>query len=727
MSENLSLNQNYFLDRPCLNNEQLKDSLLSNSIGYYNSNVTQDQLLSDFIVVNKNFSNFGLSLVGLSLPCKMTEFFHAWKSLMIPSENHDTYGLVDRRDILLEGWKNGKHRFDFEFLSQNKDGTVLYIEESVLLSQDPETKDILSVTVMRDITSEYEIIEKQKQQEIENFKQLQDNLRDAKMLQVLSNDYECVYYVDMESNKLIPYRLSEVIQKEYGNYFSTNPGFTDAIKLYIQNTVYEDDKDEMLASATQDKLLEYFDTQKVFKKDYRGVHSGKISWLQMKIAPLSFINGHHTYLFGFSNINEFKQLEMDRYTYEDPLTHGDNYLKFKKRVEELHIPGHLVSMDLDGFKTINSICGPKKGDTVLTYLWSFVTSCIKDTDLAGHVYADRFAMFLPGRTDNEIVELTRNITHTLNFLSIDLEVPSLVPYFGIIKWECDKPVEEAYSLAVMAKKKLKERKDQNYAFFSESDTKKMLEDKILEDRFEESLQKGQFEVWYQPKYNPVSKKVIGAEALIRWRNDDGELIPPGAFIGLFEQDGLIRILDEYVFRKVCIQQKDWLTAGRNVVPVSVNLSRASLFFKTVPDQYKWIAEKIGLNTKYVPIEITESATITNAELNAMAQKFYDAGFPLHMDDFGSGYSSMASLNTMHFDTLKIDKSLIDFIGNYSGDRLLVHTIALAKELGMHVTAEGVEKTEQVTFLQDLNCDSIQGFFFSKPMPLQDFEQLMANQ
>lgn len=722
-----TLNNDFFLNNPCLSDEQLKNCLLSNSIGYYNTNLTKDTLLSDFICINQEFKSFGLNNVGMQLPCNYSQFLNAWKDLMIPEEYKNAPGLSNRREFLLNEFKKGKKQHDFGFLSHGTGNTVMFFEETVFLEEDPETKDVLAVTIMRDITTEYEIEEKQKQKEIEDYKQLQDSLRDAKMLQVLSDDYECVYYVDLEIDKLIPYRINDSIKNEYGAFFATNPPYSKAIREYILNTVHEDNKDEMLASVTTEKLLEYSNSQKVLTKDYKGIHKGQTSWFQMKIAPLSSENGHHTYLFGFSNINEFKTLELDRYAFEDPLTHGDNYIKFKKRVEELKTPGHIISMDISGFKTINSVCGPQKGDTVLTYIWSFIASCITDSDLAGHVYADRFALFLPGRTDEEIIELTRNIAHTLNFLSIDLEVPNLTPYFGILRWNCDITVEEAYSLAVLAKKKVKQRKDVNYAFFSEEDTKQMIQDKKLEDKFEESLQKGQFEIWYQPKYNPNTKKVIGAEALIRWRNDNGELIPPSAFINLFEQDGLIRVLDEYVFRKVCIQQKDWISEGRQIVPVSVNLSRASLYFKTVPDQYKWIAEKIGINTKFVPIEITESATITNAELNAMAEKFYKAGFPLHMDDFGSGYSSMASLNTMHFDTLKIDKSLIDFIGNYSGDRLLVHTIALAKELGMHVTAEGVENKTQVSFLEDLNCDSIQGYFFSKPLPLKEFEALMANQ
>ena len=188
---------------------------------------------------------------------------------------------------------------------------------------------------------------------------------------------------------------------------------------------------------------------------------------------------------------------------------------------------------------------------------------------------------------------------------------------------------------------------------------------------------------------------------------------------------MIRYLDEYVFRMVCTQQKEWLEQGRTVIPISVNLSRASLYFQNVVERYQRIADEVGIEPAYVPIEITETAALDDKSIRQLADHFYEAGFPLHIDDFGAGYSSFATLNIMHFDTLKLDKSLIDYIGNYGGDRLLEHTIALAKELGMHVTAEGVENANQVAFLQKLNCDSIQGFYYSKPLPLREFAEKIA--
>jgi EAL domain-containing protein (putative c-di-GMP-specific phosphodiesterase class I) len=137
-----------------------------------------------------------------------------------------------------------------------------------------------------------------------------------------------------------------------------------------------------------------------------------------------------------------------------------------------------------------------------------------------------------------------------------------------------------------------------------------------------------------------------------------------------------------------------------------------------------ITKEYDIDIKYVPLEVTESATIDNAQVLEIMKLFHDAGFPLYLDDFGAGYSSLATLNLMIFDTLKLDKSLVDFIGNDNGEKLLSYTIQLAKSLGMKITAEGVELEEQVKFLQNLKCDEIQGYFFSKPLPLADFEKLL---
>lgn len=250
--------------------------------------------------------------------------------------------------------------------------------------------------------------------------------------------------------------------------------------------------------------------------------------------------------------------------------------------------------------------------------------------------------------------------------------------------------------------------------------------RIYEERFADALKNKEFVVWYQPKYDAITEMVVGAEALIRWHTPNG-MIPPGDFLDVYEEDGLIRTLDEYVFREVCALQKRRMEKKLPPIPISVNISRKTLFAPDIVDIYKGIADSYGIETKYIPIEITESLALANKKIKPIADKFISAGFELQMDDFGSGESALNGLNMMHFSVVKLDKSLIDFIGQKNGDLILNYAMALGKELGVQLVAEGVENINQLAFLRKNNCDIIQGYYFSKPLPVDEFEAKINNQ
>ena len=552
---------------------------------------------------------------------------------------------------------------------------------------------------------------------------LSDEIASAELVRALSDDYQSIYFVDYEKDVATPYRLSDAIEREYGTFFRSGPAYDAAITSYIRQTVMPEDREEMLAICKKENLFEYFKENSVLVHDFRAVRGGKVQYCRMKIVNLSPGGKAHRAIYGFSDINREKTRELERYAYIDPVTGGDNYVRFKKSLADKTKPGYILAMDIHSFKVVNSICGTVKGDEILREIWKCIRQNLGENDLAAHVNADHFVIYYALQSRDKVAEKLEMITIQLSKRSSALGVPQQVPYFGISEWTPDKKIEQTYNEANIARHEVKHRKDINHAFFSQEDAMRILREKQMEDAFETSIREHRFEIWYQPKYNPGNSELVGAEALVRWRDRKGELISPGLFIPLFERNGMIRYLDEYVFRNVCEQQKKWMEEGRTMFPISVNLSRASLYFQSVVECYKKITEEIGIDPRLVPIEITETAAVDNKAIDQLADCFCTAGFPLHIDDFGAGYSSFAALNTMHFDTLKIDKSLIDYIGNYGGDRLLEHTIALAKDLGMHVTAEGVETGEQVSFLQKLNCDSIQGFYYSRPLPLEEFEKI----
>lgn len=429
------------------------------------------------------------------------------------------------------------------------------------------------------------------------------------------------------------------------------------------------------------------------------------------------------FTYDINRMEKKQRRELEQVAYVDPLTGGNNYAYFKEKVSRDDRIGYIVSMDIHAFKMINSVCGNEKGDEIISGIHQWIRESVSPEDLVAHVNSDRFVMFFPRLEKEAVIQKLTKINQKIIDETKKADVPQLSAYFGIAWFERGASVEKVFSDANFARDSIHDKKDIFYTFFDKYVTQHILEEKKIEDSFDLAIANHEFEVWYQPKFSPDTRKIVGAEALVRWRRPDGSLVSPGKFIPIFEGNGMIKPLDEYVFREVCLEQKKLMDNGVEIFPISVNLSRASLYSMNLVEHYKEITEEIGVDPTSVPIEITESAMVDDDSVRGLADEFYRTGFPLHMDDFGSGYSSLASLNRMHFDTLKLDKSLIDFIGNFGGDQLIKHTIALAKDLGMHVTAEGVEEESQVIFLQELRCDSIQGFYYSKPVPQEEFEKM----
>lgn len=415
---------------------------------------------------------------------------------------------------------------------------------------------------------------------------------------------------------------------------------------------------------------------------------------------------------------------LERLAYKDELTGGDNYACFKKKLNDRKAAtGYVVSVDIGDFKIVNNVCGEKTGDQLLISIWDVLKEILQEGELAAHINADQFVLYLKTNDKNTVQKRLQNLTAELNVLVEVSNIPRVRPYYGICALDGSESLEMVYSRAGQAKNRIKNRRDTNYAFYDDKLFQQEMDNKNLEDHFEEAISGEEFEVWYQPKYDTMSGDIVGAEALVRWRRD-GELIQPFRFIPLFESNGMISVLDEYVFKTVCRQQKAWMDEGRKMIPISINISRASLFFSGIAGRYEEILKSFCLPPQYVQLEITESAALENNNISGLLDKFHHTGFQLLLDDFGNGYSSLATLNTMHFDILKLDKSLIDYIGNSNGEELLRHTVELAKHFGLNITAEGVETKEQVTFLQEVRCDDIQGYYFSKPLPKAEFERLL---
>ena len=420
-----------------------------------------------------------------------------------------------------------------------------------------------------------------------------------------------------------------------------------------------------------------------------------------------------------------QQRKMTQFVYEDPITKGANYAKFILEIARRHNrQGYLVMMDITNFNNITIAAGKAAGENMIRDTWKIISKELRTEEIAAHIRDDVFILFLVAPNGSEVIDRMEVISGHISEKAKKLNVYGIHAGYGIYRMDGSESFEDAYSKAKVAREHALTQPELHYAFYDEINHQKLQEEKQLEERFPEALADGEFEVWYQPKYSASSCEIVGSEALVRWRDKDGKLISPGKFIPLFEHNGMIMKLDEYMFRAVCRQQEEWLAQKRKMYPVSINISRASLYYADVLQRYSEIMKEYKLDPKYVQLEVTETALQGKSDICNLLEKFREMGVKILMDDFGTGYSSLATLSMHCFDTLKLDKTLIDHIGDKDGETLLFHVIHMGQQLGLHITAEGVENQGQLKFLQGLKCDDIQGFYFAKPMPGTEYETML---
>lgn len=411
-----------------------------------------------------------------------------------------------------------------------------------------------------------------------------------------------------------------------------------------------------------------------------------------------------------------------QFAYEDSITGGSNYTKFCNDMQDKNEKnGYLVAMDITNFNNIAIVAGKAASDTMIRETWNIIRDSIGKNEQACHVREEMFLLYLNAESEDALIDRLEQISGQIGKKAKDFRVSGIHSEYGIYRMDGSETIADAYNKAYIAKKNAFVSEEDNYAFYSEANRVRLQNEKFLEDRFPVALETNEFEAWYQPKYSVNDRKIVGSEALVRWRKADGSLVSPGEFIPLFEKNGMIVQLDEYMFRTVCKQQKAWMEEGKKIYPVSVNVSRASLYRSDIVKRYSKIMDECGIEPQYIQLEVTESIIKGKDDILEIINKFREKGVKILMDDFGTGYSSLATLSTQCFDVLKLDKSLIDHIGTKDGETLLYHVIRMGQQMKLRITAEGVEKEEQVKFLQSVDCDDIQGYYFSRPLPKADFE------
>ena len=425
--------------------------------------------------------------------------------------------------------------------------------------------------------------------------------------------------------------------------------------------------------------------------------------------------------------------KVEEIAYIDPLTGGATYEKFKMEVEELVSRNKskkyaMISMDIDKFKLINDIFGYAEGNLIIQYIFDIIKKQIRSEEAYTHKRADEFMMFLRYETIDEVVERIEKIDDEVKKLKRNgnYEIELSVGICEVVQ-KADFNINKVIDHAAITKGTVKGQHGKLYAIYNDNLRKKLLREKEIENRMEQAIRDREFVVYYQPKFSTSTKELVGAEALVRWQAKDG-MIYPNEFIPLFEKNGFITKLDRYVFETVCNDIARWKKEGLKVVPVSVNLSQLQLYNNNFLQIYSDIIKESKIPSSLVELELTETTFVSDSNiLLDTISNLHHLGINVLIDDFGTGYSSLNMLKSIPADVIKIDKSFVDDIGDERGNRIVSTIVNLGQSLDMKIVAEGVENEEQYEFLKSIDCDEIQGYYFSKPMSENAFHELLLRE
>lgn len=383
----------------------------------------------------------------------------------------------------------------------------------------------------------------------------------------------------------------------------------------------------------------------------------------------------------------------------------------------------VICTNIENFRLFNDSFGVQAGDLLLKEVAETVRQVVGDTGFCGRFSADRFMCFQKQEREKQ----DRMFFGNKPAPGISPLLKNTVMRWGIYEI-ADRtiPVELMCDRAMMAVKSIKGQYDRYFAVFDETLRNKQLRDQGIINSMTSALEEKQFSIYYQPKYDLKNGCMMGAEALVRWNHPEFGTVSPGEFIPLFEKNGFIFRLDQYIWENTCAQIRAWQDKGYPLVPISVNISRADLYHASLADNLSALASKYGVSPEYLHPEITESAYTENTlQITDTVAKLRENGFRIEMDDFGSGYSSLNMFNQMNMDILKLDMKLIqNETAKSPGRSILSDIINMAHRMGLKVVAEGVERKDQVDRLRSLDCDYVQGYYFSKPMPAEEFKHLL---
>ena len=462
-----------------------------------------------------------------------------------------------------------------------------------------------------------------------------------------------------------------------------------------------------------------------------------IFFFAILLATLVVADSVIAFFFARAHVGQTRAM-VYKMAYEDEVTGLPTKAKHRIDLEKFfsrpRAPRAYVSLEIYNFKYINEMYGYSFGNYVLKYVADEISKTLKSDELFARTGGAHFGLLLRYDNDEALVDRLNGWFTSISKIrsSERANVVNIQFTSGVYRiTDKDDDPGRAREFANVARESATHHFDNTIEFYDSKMQEQLAVQAELELDSSKALEDGEFKVFLQPKYSTTNEKIVGAEALIRWKHHKRGLIGPNDFIPIFESNGFIVKIDFYVLEEVCKCIKKWMEDGLEPVIVSVNLSRVHLYDTNLVDEIVKMVDSYGIPHEYIEFELTE--TVLFEELDALISvmnKLKAAGFILSMDDFGSGYSSLNMLKQLPVDVLKLDKGFMD---NFQSDEpdsrdkaIISHVIHMAKDLNMEVLAEGVETENQQKFLKESECDMIQGYYYSKPVSLSEFDTLFRN-
>lgn len=480
-----------------------------------------------------------------------------------------------------------------------------------------------------------------------------------------------------------------------------------------------------------------------------GVHTtaGDLKWIKLASTFIDeYVDGYQlsyttmtdvTDLVEARNALERANADLERMAFVDPVTEGFNQTRFdltaRTAIDAAPRGTYaLVALDLKKFKLLNEIQGTKSGDMVLRYVYECLGEHLSGEECVGRISADAFNLLMRLERFDVMLDRIDGMVQDVNKFNVDAERPYFLS-FTVGVYPIEEPglpmtiMRDRANFARNAGKNAPNARHFTCMFYDDIDHQNLLSEQDMENRMHGALERGEFVAYFQPKQLLEEGVIGGAEALVRWIDPVRGLVPPDEFVPFFERNGFIIEVDLCVFEQVCALLASWIEQGRMPVPISVNMSRAHLRDQEFLAPYERIRERYGVPASLIEFELTETLVFGDPEtFMGVIDLLHARGYRCSLDDFGSGYSSLNVLKDVDVDTMKLDRAFFsagDAVGEREWD-VVESVVGLAKKLDMETVAEGVEEPGQASRLRAMQCDMLQGYVFSRPVPVDEFEKLL---